>query len=67
MQTTDFGTLKVQTLIPAPMADRVLPDPSASAPAAESEISNFNLIFIVGFAILISVLARALARRGGRK
>jgi hypothetical protein len=44
--------------------DRVLPDGDAGS---GGQMDSLNLIFIVGFALLISVLARYLARRGGRR
>lgn len=48
-------------------ADRVLPDPSSTGVRSDGEITNFNLFFIVGFALLITVLARFLSTRGRKK
>ena len=45
--------------------DRVLP--GASQPTGSGDVNTLNLMFIVGMAVLISVLARYLSRRGGGK
>lgn len=48
-------------------AHTVLPGRPTPGTGAEGQLDSLNLMFIVGFAILISVLARFLARRGGRR
>lgn len=46
--------------------NRQLPT-SGETEAGDGGINAFNLMFVVGFALLISVLARWLANRGRRK
>lgn len=63
------------SLLPAAVAcnvltiymNRVLPSASSSAPKEETPISSLNLFIIVGLALIITILARYFARRGGRK
>jgi hypothetical protein len=45
-----------------PPRDRTLP--GGPPPAGDGEINPLNLMFVVGLAVLITVLARILARRG---
>lgn len=51
---------------PGPLYNRTLP--SSGGESAESEtMDSLNLIFIVGLAVVITVLARYLSTRGRRK
>lgn len=45
------------------LLDRTVPESGAETPG---EINSLNLIFIVGFALLIAFLAQWISRRGGR-
>ncbi|MGD9560132.1 MAG: hypothetical protein AB7V55_05970 [Oscillospiraceae bacterium] len=48
----------------AALANREIPE---SGPAVAGEIESLNLIFVVVGAVFIAMLARYLARRGGRR
>ncbi len=49
----------------AALADRTLP--GGAATGGQEPLNALNLIFIVGFCVLITVLARWLSGRGRRK
>lgn len=67
MRTTLFDFDATHSLVGhSPRYNRVLPS-ADSTPEAGGELDSFNLIFIVGFAILITVLARYLSTRNRRK
>ncbi|MDL2293087.1 hypothetical protein LJC60_00485 [Ruminococcaceae bacterium OttesenSCG-928-D13] len=55
-------------LLVAILQNRPLPGSDGSMPTTgDGQLDSFNLIFIVGFAVLITVLARWLSTRGRRK
>lgn len=51
----------------AVLHDRTIPDSDAQGNAGGGQMDAFNILFIVGFALLITVLARYLARRANRR
>lgn len=64
MKTTSEPLHHAGTAVPAPLFNRTLPGAQSGE---DAPIDSLNLLFIVGFAVLITVLARYLSTKGRRK